>query len=314
MSSSGSVDFQHTRTQLVESALRKCVVLREGISASANQLTTGSLALNAIVKSLATAGMPLWAIRETAIFPIHDVNTVTLGPSGGHAATTYVHTQLSEASAASDTTIVVDSITDISASDNIGVELDSGNIFWTTVSGAPSSSTITLAAGITTAAAIDSHVYTYTTKTVRPLKIIQAQRFDYTDNTEIPINIVSRDEFQRISDKTVEGPPNQIYYDHRVLTGVLNFYPRFPNGNETIKIWFQRPFEDMDSAGDNLDFPQEWEAAIVWELAATLGFEMGVPERKLQMVQQKAIYEKGLTEAFGMEEGSIYLTPEQRGR
>src|SRR3990167_9255065 len=267
MSSSGSVDFQHTRTQLVESALRKCVVLREVISASANQLTSGALALNDIVKALAVDGMPLWAIRESAIFPIHDVNTVVLGPSGGHAATTYVHTQLSEASAASDTTLVVDSITGISASDQIGVELDSGNIFWTTVSGAPSGSTITLAAGITTAAAVDSHVYTYTNKTVRPLKIIQAQRFDYTDNTEIPINIVSRDEFERISSKTTEGPPNQIYYTLGVLTGTLKFYPRFANGNEVIKIWFQRPFEDMDSANDNLDFPQEWESAIIWELA-----------------------------------------------
>ena len=314
MATSGSVDFQHTRTQLIESALRKCGILREGVSASTNQLTTGALALNTTVKAFQTSGMPLWAIRESAVFPIHDVNTVILGPSGGHAATTYVHTQLSAAAAAAATTITVDSITNISASDNIGVELDSGNIFWTTVSGAPSGSTITLAAGITTAAAVDSHIYTYTNKTVRPLKIIQAQRFDYTDSTEIPINIVSRDEFERISSKTTEGPPNQIYYTLGVLTGTLKFYPRFANGNEVIKIWFQRPFEDMDSANDNLDFPQEWESAIIWELAAVLGNEMGVPERKLGMVQQKALLEKALVEAFGQEEGSVYFTYNSSGR
>src|SRR3990167_1828371 len=108
MASSGSVDFQHTRTQLVESALRKCGILREGVSASANQLTTGVLALNGILKALSTVGMPLWAIRESAVFPIHDVNTVTLGPSGGHAATTYVHTQLAAAGAASATAMTVD--------------------------------------------------------------------------------------------------------------------------------------------------------------------------------------------------------------
>src|SRR3990167_2069906 len=122
MTTSGSVDFGKTRTQLIESALRKCGVLREGVSASANQLTTGALALNTIVKSLAVDGMPLWAIRESAIFPIHDVNTVVLGPSGGHAATTYVHTQLSAAAAAAATTITVDSITNISARDNFCVE------------------------------------------------------------------------------------------------------------------------------------------------------------------------------------------------
>ena len=314
MTTSGSVDHGKTRTQIIESALRKCGVLREGVSASANQLTSGALALNDIVKALAVDGMPLWAIRESAVFPIHDVNTVILGPSGGHAATTYVHTQLSAAAAAAAITITVDSITDVSASDQIGVELDSGNIFWTTVSGAPSGSTITLAAGITTAAAVDSHVYTYTNKTVRPLKIIQAQRFDYTDNTEIPINIVSRDEFERISSKTTEGPPNQIYYTLGVLTGTLKFYPRFANGNEVIKIWFQRPFEDMDAAGDTLDFPQEYESVIVWGLAAALAMEMGVPERKAVMIQQKAILERTLVQQFGQEEGSIYFTYNSSGR
>src|SRR3990167_1528011 len=313
MTTSGSVDFGKTRTQIIESALRKCGVLREGVSASANQLTSGALALNDIVKALAVDGMPLWAIRESAIFPIHDVNTVVLGPSGGHAATTYVHTQLSEASAASDTTLVVDSITGISASDQIGVELDSGNIFWTTVSGAPSGSTITLAAGITTAAAVDSNIYTYTNKTVRPLKIIQAQRFNYTDDTEIPINIVSRDEFQRLSNKSEEGTPHTIYLDHGVLTSTLHFYPRFPNGDETIKIWFQRPFEDMDAATDNLDFPQEYEQLIIMTLALQLGLENGVPQRKLGMIGQLAEMERKRVGDFGMEEGSVYFTPNRTG-
>ena len=314
MATSGSVDFQHTRTDLIESALRKCGVLREGVSASANQLTSGSLALNSILKSFSSTGMPLWAIREGAIFPIHDINTVILGPSGGHAATTYVHTQLASAGASGATSLSVDSITGISNADTIGIELDSGNMHWTTVNGVPSGTTVVLTAGLASAAAIDSHIYTYTSKTVRPLKIIQAQRFDYTNNTEVPINIISRDEYVRLSDKTTEGPPTQIYYTLGVLTGTVNFFPRFPNGNEIIKIWFQRPFEDMDAAANTLDFPQEWEQAIIWELAATLGSEMGVPDRKLTMLLQKAALEKMKVEEFGMEEGSVYLTANTTGR
>jgi hypothetical protein len=312
MATSGSVDFQNTRTQLIESALRKCNVLREGVSASANKLTTGSLALNTILKSFMAMGMPLWAVLVGAVFPIHDTNTVTLGPSGGHAATTWTHTQLSASS--SGTTIDVDSITGISASDSIGVELDDGTIHWTTVNGAPAGSTVTLTVALASVASEDNHVYVYTNKIVRPLKIIQACTFDYTDNTESELNIVSRDEFLRISNKTVEGPTNQIYYEPFLTRGTLNIYPRFPNGDQIIKIWFQRPFEDMDNATDNLDFPQEWESAIIWELAATLAHEEGVPERKMQMIQQKAIFEKQQVEAFGMEEGSIFFTPEMDAR
>jgi len=314
MPTSGSVDFQHTRTQIVESALRKCGVLREGVSASANQLTTGSLALNAIVKSLAVDGMPLWAIRKSAIFPIHDTNSVILGPSGGHAATTYNHTELTAESAATDTTLTVDSITGIAASDIIGVELDSGNIFWSTVSGAPSGSTVTLAAGVTTVASSGNHVYSYTNKTVRPLKIVQAQRYSYEQDSEVPINIVSRDEYVRLSTKSTEGPPHTIYYEPTSLTGLLNLYPRFENGDEVILIWFQRPFEDMDNSTDNLDFPQEYELLIILMLATTLGYEYSIPSRKLGMLQTWTEAERKRVGDFGMEEGSVYLTPNRTGR
>ena len=178
MTTSGSVDFSSTRSNLIEDALRKCGVLREGVSASANQLTTGARALNIWIKSPHTDGIPLWAIKEGAVLPIAGTSSVTLGPSGGHAATTWVHTQLASAGASGATSITVDSITGISASDNIGVELDDGTTHWTTVSGAPSGTTVVLATGLASAAAVDSHVYTYTSKTVRPLKIVQASWFD----------------------------------------------------------------------------------------------------------------------------------------
>lgn len=315
MATSGSVDFQHSRSTLIEHALRICGVLREGVSASANQLTTGAISLNTILKAFQASGMPLWAIKEGAVFPLHNVNSVTLGPSGGHAATTWVETTLTAASAASDTTLTVASITGISASDQIGIELDNGNIDWTTVNGAPSGSTVTITTGVTTAAASGNHVYTYTSKTVRPLKIVQASWFDYEQDEDTPINIITRDEWIRLTDKEVEGTKaNQIYYDPQLTRGIVYFYPRFQNGDGIIKIWFQRPFEDMDAAGDNLDFPQEWESAIVWELAACLAPEHGVPARKAKMIQDKALYEKQKVEEFGNEEGSVYLMPERRSR
>lgn len=310
MATSGSVDFQNTRSNIIEAALRKCGVLREGVSASANQLTTGAAALQTFVKELQIDGMPLWAIKEGAVFPIHDDSSITLGPSGGHAATTWVHTQLASAAAASATAMTVDSTTDMSASDQIGIELDDGTMHWTTISGAPgSSTTLTLASGLASAAAVDSHVYTYTNKIVRPLKIVQAARFDYTNSDQLPINIVSRDEFVRLSNTTAEGEPNQIYYDPQLTRGILNIYPRFSNGNSIIKIWFQRPFEDMDSATDNLDFPQECEQMIIYGLAALLAPEMGVPDRKATMLMQLAMAMRATAGSFGQEEGSVYLTP-----
>ena len=315
MTTSGSVDFGSTRSNLIEDALRKCGVLREGVSASANQLTTGARALNLWIKSPHTDGMPLWAIKEGAVLPIAGVSSATLGPSGGHAATTWVHTQLASAASSGASTITVDSITGISTGDNIGVELDDGTIDWTTVNGAPSGTTVTLTATLDSAAAVDSHVYTYTTKIVRPLKIIQASWFDYGSNVETPINIISRDEWIRHSDKTGEGDKvNEIYYDPQLTRGVLYFFPRMIDGDGIIKIWFRRPIEDMDAAGDTLDYPQEWENAVMWSLAAAMGYEFGVPERKQGMLEQKAATEVMKAGEMGNEEGSVYFMPERRSR
>jgi hypothetical protein len=98
------------------------------------------------------------------------------------------------------------------------------------------------------------------------------------------------------------------------LTSTLNFYPRFDNGKQTIRIWFQRPFEDMDNATDNLDFPQEYEQLIILQLALILGLENSVPQRKLSMIGQLAELERQRVGAFGQEEGSVYFTPNRTGR
>ena len=314
MTTSASVDYQSSRTNFIETALKLCGVLREGVSASSSQLTDGAHALNIIMKSFHSMGMPLWAIRESAVFPIEDVNTVTLGPSGGHAATTYAATYLTAAAASGATALTVASITGVTNGDSLGIELDSGDIDWTTVNGVPSGTTVTATTALTGAASANNRIYAYTSKTVKPLKIIQAALYNYDTETSQPINIISRDEYMRLSDITVEGPPNQIYYIPGLMTGVLNVYPRFPDGSSVIKIWFQRPFEDMDAAGDTADFPQEWENAITWELAAHLGMAYNVPVRKLNMIMAKAQAELQKVEAFGMEEGSVYLTPNSSGR
>ena len=86
------------------------------------------------------------------------------------------------------------------------------------------------------------------------------------------------------------------------------------DGDGIIKIWFRRPIEDMDAAGDTLDYPQEWEGAVVWGLAASLGYEFGVPERKQTMLEGKAASEKAVAESLGNEEGSVYFMPERRSR
>jgi hypothetical protein len=75
-----STNFNLTSDQLVGSALRKLAVLGDGQSPSTSQLSTGTQALNVMLKTLQTKGMPLWAISEMDV-PMTASRTIGIGPT-----------------------------------------------------------------------------------------------------------------------------------------------------------------------------------------------------------------------------------------
>lgn len=310
MTTSNSVDFAITRDNLINLAHQHIGALGEGESATTDQTTEAALLLNMIVKARHSDGMPLWALKRGYILPFTEVSSITCGSS--HVVTSYVSTTLSADSAASDTTLTVTSITGINASDVIGVELDSGTMFYTTVNGAPSGTTVTLTAGVTTAASSGNRVYTYATtaRVTRPLKIIDADRFTPDDDLSVPMKVLTRDEYYNIVNRTQEGAPLHIYYDPQ-LTGVIYFWPRFDSGDYVIEFTYHRPFEDFDASGDNPDFPQHWYLPLMMELACMLGPKFGLPpEERAALFKESQFYIEQARTADA-ETGSIYFGLEQ---
>lgn len=79
MSTSGVTTFNLTSDQLVNAALRKIAVVGDGQSPSATQLSNGTQALNAMLKTFQTKGMPLWAISDMTV-PLTATRVYTLSP------------------------------------------------------------------------------------------------------------------------------------------------------------------------------------------------------------------------------------------
>lgn len=71
MATSGNTAFEMTRDGLINSALRKCGVLEKGEVADATDLTVCGEALNALLQTFVTLGMPLWK-RITVQIPLVD--------------------------------------------------------------------------------------------------------------------------------------------------------------------------------------------------------------------------------------------------
>ena len=317
MASSGSYDFLVTRDNLINLAHQHIGAIGEGETASTNQVTEAALLLNMIVKLRAAQGMPVWALKRGFILPFTGESSIN---TDSHVVTAYDTTTLSANSAASDTTLTVTSITGFSASDQIGVELDNGNVDWTTINGAPSGTTITITTGVTTAASSGNRVYGYTASSQRvqkPIRIVSANMLVVADSISWPIDVISRNEYYSLGGRTSEGTPNSLFYDVRPSSdtalntnGIIFVWPRFPNGDNIIEFDYQRPFMDFDASTDNPDFPQAFYLPLMLELAALLGPKSGVqPDERRALHQEAKMYlDQALDTVY--EECSLYLGPD----
>ena len=332
MAIANSYDFSMTRDQIIEAALRKLNALLEGNSANATKITNGAQALNVMTKAWASRGLPIWNVRKAFILPniaataavsqtyVHDM----LIGGANHTPKIFVHTQTSAILAAAGTALVVDSISGISASDVIGVELEDTEtlIHWTTVNGAPSGSTVTLTTGIPTgeSVAVDAHVYAYTTtnRVPRPISILGQWNVNYDSVTRYPINLVDENRILNTKYATTSGPPVQISYrsnyygDPNTTQGVVLVYPGWGDAANVIELRAQFPFSDFDSSSDEAQMPPEWFEALIYGLAVRLAPEYGLDKEIRLILKKEAQDAFDLALLSSNEDASIFFQPDTR--
>lgn len=283
MSTSGTVTFSRNRDQLITDALVLAGIIDEDETPSSGMLDKAAASLNAMVKHWQGTGLYIWVMSDATLFVQADQVRYTLGSgSSDHAAGTFTQTALSAAASNGATTITVDSISGISASDNIGVQVDDGTIHWTTVSGSPSGSTITLTTGLDDSASDGAVVVAYTSNINRPIEIVAARRFNFISGLDTPIEIIDRETYFDLPNKTSAGVPNALFYDRRGganSTGYLYFWQPESAPTDAVKFTYKRPIEDFSAAANDPDLPQEWIETIVYNLAARLCISYGRPQR-----------------------------------
>ena len=291
MATSGSSDFNVTRDGIIMSAYRKLGVIRATQTPRDSLIQDGAEALNAMVKHWQGKGLHIWTVSEATLFPQPNQQKYALSnaATSDHATESFVATALSAAVASGASSISVDSITGISDADNIGIVVDDGTVHWTTVNGAPSGSTITLTDALDDSAAAANRVYAYTTKIVRPLKIVDARWQDAATGIDSPtITMTSRLDYRRLPNKTQDGATTVMFYDAQLSTGFAYLW-HVPDPFEGfINFTWYRPIEDFDAAGNNPDLPQEWIQTLIFNLAVVLGPEFDVPPQRFDRIEAKA--------------------------
>jgi hypothetical protein len=272
LATSGSVDFSYNALQLLEGAYSDIGVKSADRPLTAYQITQGLLKLNLLVKQLTTSdfapGLKMWSRKRAYVFLQKDQAQYNLGPSGDNATTSYVTTTISANEAAGQTALSITSETGITAADNIGIQLNTGYIQWTTVVSTASGS-VTVTDALTSAADAGNRVFAYTTKMRRPLEILTALIRD-TDDQDSPIYEMDVYEYESIADKESEGTPSKHYYEAQLTNGVL-YLNRTPDDvTKVIRLVYLSPLEDLDATTDDIDCPQIWFKPIQAQLSIDL--------------------------------------------
>jgi hypothetical protein len=143
-----------------------------------------------------------------------------------------------------------------------------------------------------------------------PLKITQAWLTDAND-VRRPLSISPRYDFH-LYDPETTGTPHTLFYAPYPTLGNINLYPTPDNSTDVITISYTRPFEDMDAAGNDFDFPAYWMMALIYLLAWALAPEYGTPATERNMIRDEARFWKTEALSYGTEEGSIRFQPYRR--
>jgi len=154
-----------------------------------------------------------------------------------------------------------------------------------------------------------------TVDTPKPLKVIQAFLNNTATNIDIPMRVITRDEYNRLGNKTSTGQPIQVFYEPLNTTGVLHVFPvpdTYSIANCHVVLVYQRPFADFDVAGDEPDFPQEYYHALKMMLADAIAPEHGLSIQERQDLSRRAQQARAEALSFGTEEGSMFMMADVR--
>lgn len=153
------------------------------------------------------------------------------------------------------------------------------------------------------------------TITPKPLRVISVRR--RLNGIDTPMYEMSRQEYFDQSNKTVSpSVPTSFYFDPQQATGVLYLWPA-PSAQTvtqyTINMTYLRRMANMDNNTNDLDMPQEWLEAVMWNLAVRLMPQYPVNDPNLaQMIIGMAAQLYGQLKGWDTEPASIYLQPDMQ--
>jgi len=295
MATSGSYNYSVTASDIITSAMEDIGVIAAGETLSSEDQSTALRTLNFIVKQWQGSadfapGLKVWTRQRVTMFLAKGQQTYLVGPAAtdARATTAYGRTTIDAAEASGQTIISVALTSDattnpgttfsMTAADIIGIEQDDGTIHWSTISSSVTDDTVTIGVATTAAASVGNYVWWFTSRAQRfPVVEHAVLRNSSRNDTELYIYRNATEYDIGVVDKYADGDPTAILVEPlRIATRVtLNSQPTDVTKQIVLTVLY--PSEDYDNATDDIAYPQEYFAALEWELAFRCSPKFGSP-------------------------------------
>jgi hypothetical protein len=303
-----SPDFTYNRDQIIRRSLRILGAIQSGETPGAQENQDAIDALNAMVSAWQASGLHLWKESEGVLFL--QPNQIQYGLGGTttdqSAITSTINASTTTAAVASGSVIPVASVSGIATGDNFGVMLATNVLFWSTVTSVVGLN-VHLSTSIPSAVNSGAQIYDYTTKIIRPLRIVDARRYYIPSTIETPLVLMSRLDYRELPNKSNTGVVTQLFYDPQLSTGYVWVWPAPTDSLSRVNFTWMEPIFNFNTAADQPDFPVEWYNALVWNLAEELMLEYDIPPQRAAMISAKAAKTLDLATGFDREPESILL-------
>ena len=285
MTTSGSYSFTVNRDQIIRDSLLNIGKLSEIETPSAQDVTDCNLKLNMLVKQWMgrtdfQPSLKVFKRKWGYLFLSNSTNKYVVGPNGTGWTNSFVRPLTTLTATGGATSVTVASATGIAPTYYIGIELDSGALFWTTVTTVVGL-VVSLTAPLPSQSASGSQVYSYQVAAQQPLMIETAVlRDQYNEDTPLRFlrtvqdyaNLPSKTDLQNISD------PTAIYYEFQLQNSFL--YTDCAAAQDVTKYIvasYMEPVQDMVNPADNFDYPQEYFLALSWGLSRQIAPMYNMP-------------------------------------
>lgn len=322
MAVSGQVSMTVFNTRkVIDHAFRKCRLPPEGVGGE--QMTAAQETLYLILSMLANRGLQLWCI-EKLILPLYE-NEAAVPVGNGIVDLLNTNYRTIQYLTPATETVLVDRVTfDLGTSEivtTVGVhwlgasvaynlQTSPDGVVWTTVK---SVSDPGQTAGEWTWTDIDGSMAMRYFRVIAPGGLLD-QDDVLVGNTpnEIVMARLNRDSYANLPDKTFTGKPLQFWLDRTLNEPVMYVWP-VPNQSQAlgqVVTYVKRYIMDVGSLTQEIEVPQRWFEAIVYQLAARLAEELPqVDPSMLPVLDQKAMRALNEAEIEERDNSPIYFTP-----